>query len=165
LAGSLALVEIRIPVFSTLIPSLMKVFLTQVLLAGSALLGFASHAQQVQPVSKSLLVAPRLPGIGPDGTPMRPSGQKVAAAPNLYRTATITTRLLPGAHQTYGYEVLVNGKPMIAQPSIPGRPGNDGFRTPAEAQRVADLVASKLRDNQLPPAVTAADLQRLHAGQ
>jgi len=71
----------------------------------------------------------------------------------------------PGAHQTYGYEVLVNGKPMIAQPSIPGRPGNDGFRTPAEAQRVADLVASKLRDNQLPPAVTAADLQRLHAGQ
>jgi len=143
----------------------MKALLTQVLLAGGVLLGFASHAQQAPPASKAPLLAPRLPGIGPDGAPMRPLGQKAAAAPNSYRTAAITTRLLPGAHQTYGYEVLVNGKPMIAQPSIPGRPGNDGFRTPAEAQRVADLVASKLRDNQLPPAVTAADLQRLHAGQ
>jgi hypothetical protein len=142
----------------------MKAFLTQVLLAGGLLLATAGHAQQA-PAAKASPVAPLLPGAGPSGAPVRPQGQKLAAAPNPYRHAAITTRLLPGAHHTYGYEVLVNGKPLIAQPSIPGRAGNDGFRTPAEAQRVADLVASKLRDNQLPPAVTAAELQRLHAGQ
>lgn len=90
---------------------------------------------------------------------------KVAPASTSYRHTTVTTRLLTGTNRTYGYEVLVNRQVLVSQPSIPGHPGNEGFRTAAEAQRVAGLVARKVRAGQLPPTVTAAELKRLQAGQ
>ncbi|MBO2007717.1 DUF4907 domain-containing protein [Hymenobacter negativus] len=89
----------------------------------------------------------------------------VVPASTSSRHATVTTRLLTNANRTYGYEVLVNGQVLVSQPSIPGRPGNEGFHTAAEAQRVAGLVARKVRAGQMPPTVTAAELKRLHAGQ
>ena len=112
----------------------------------------------------------------PGGAP-RPAGKATGAqgplaelapppaGPNPYAHARISTRLLAGANHTHGYEVLVDGRVLVAQPSIPGRLGNAGFRTPAEAQRVAALVARKVRANELPPTVTEAELRRLHAGQ
>ena len=100
------------------------------------------------------------PALGPVRT-----AAPAPAGPNPYAHARVTTRLLAGAGHTHGYEVLVDGRVLVTQPSVPGRPGNAGFRTPAEALRVAALVARKVRANELPPAVTEAELRRLHAGQ
>lgn len=120
-----------------------------------------AYAQGVNSSTASgTLASPMMvPGM-PQGAPQM--GQ-AKAAPNPYRDAAITTRLIAGAHQTHGYEVLVNGRVLIAQPSIPGKAGNEGFRTPEQAQRVAELVAGKLRANQMPPTITADELHRLHA--
>ena len=64
-----------------------------------------------------------LPGMTP-GAP-RPGPAK--AALTSYRDAALTTRMIPGPHQTHGYEVLVNGQVLIAQPSIRATPAMLAF--------------------------------------
>ena len=139
----------------------MRHALIRLLLAGGLLsLAPGAFAQQVQsPTASGKLASPIMLPEMPKGAPQM--GQ-AKAAPNPYRDAAITTRLIPGAHQTHGYQVLVNGRVLVSQPSIPGKAGNDGFRTPEQAQRVAALVAGKLRQNQMPPTVTQDELHRLH---
>ena len=138
----------------------MRQSITRLLLAvGLLFVAPSAFAQQVKsPTASGALAPPMLLPEMPQGAPHM---KRAKAAPNPYRDAAITTRLIPGARQTHGYEVLVNGRVLVSQPSIPGIAGNDGFRTPEQAQRVAALVAGKLRDNQMPPTVTAEELQRL----
>lgn len=139
----------------------MRHALIRLLLAvGLLTLATGAFAQQVQsPTASGKLASPIMLPEMPKGAPQM--GQ-AKAGPNAYRDAAITTRLIPGAHQTHGYQVLVNGRVLISQPNIPSRAGNDGFRTPEQARRVAALVVGKVRDNQMPPTVTAEELQRLH---
>lgn len=56
----------------------------------------------------------------------------------------------------------MNGKLLVHQPSIPALPGNDGFRTKEQAQRVADFVVKKIRNNEMPPTVTIKDLNSMN---
>jgi hypothetical protein len=74
----------------------MKASFTHLLLlAGSLLLAPASYAQQGLPAAaKGPLAAPPRLRIRPDGAPGRPMGLKKAAAPNPFRNATSTSRLL-----------------------------------------------------------------------
>ena len=139
----------------------MRHTLIRLLLAvGLLTLATGAFAQQANsPMARGKQASPMLlPGM-PEGAPHMAQAK---AGPNPYRDAAITTRLIPGAHQTHGYEVLVNGRVLVSQPSIPGIAGNRGFRTPKQARRVAALVAGKLRNNQMPPTVSAEELQRLH---
>ena len=55
----------------------------------------------------------------------------------------------------------MNGKPLVHQPSIPAIPGNDGFTTKGRAQKVANFVVKKIRNNEMPPTVTIDDLNKL----
>ena len=139
----------------------MVFYPTQFLILAGYLLGlcFPGQAQH----AALLPATPRTQGLQQMVPPAQPhkSASSATPAPNPNRTASITTRLISGVHHTYGYEVWADGHRLIAQPSIPGRPGIEGFRTAAEAQRVADLVVRKLRDNQMPPTITAAE----HAGE
>lgn len=80
---------------------------------------------------------------------------------NPYAHAQITTKILSSANKTFGYEILVNGKTLVCQPSIPALPGNDGFKTRKQAQKVADFVVKKIKKNELPPTVTINDLKRM----
>jgi hypothetical protein len=80
---------------------------------------------------------------------------------NPYADAKITTKIISSAHKTFGYDILLNGKPLVHQPSIPAMPGNDGFSTKEKAQKVADFVVKKIRNNEMPPTVTIEDLNKL----
>ena len=80
---------------------------------------------------------------------------------NPYATAKISIKIIPAIHKTYGYDILVSGKPLIHQPSIPGLPGNEGFKTKKKAQEVAEFVVKKIRKNEMPPTVTVEDLKRM----
>jgi hypothetical protein len=62
----------------------------------------------------------------------------------------------------WGYQIRQNGKLLLDQPTIPGRPGNAGFQTQAEAQRVAELVKTKLQAKVFPPTVSEDDLKNLN---
>jgi len=62
----------------------------------------------------------------------------------------------------WAYQIRQNGKLVIDQPTIPGRPGTAGFQTQADAQKVAELVKAKLNAKEFPPSVSEADLQNLN---
>ncbi len=61
----------------------------------------------------------------------------------------------------WGYSVLMNGSEVINQPTIPGGVGNRGFVNEQQAQRVGKRVVEKLRQGQIPPTVTPAELHQL----
>ena len=64
-------------------------------------------------------------------------------------------------HDTYGYDIYDDDYKLIHQPSIPGLPGNDGFKTKADALKVARLVCDKLKKGEMPPSVSVQEMQRL----
>ena len=80
---------------------------------------------------------------------------------NPYANAEISTKIISSAHKTFGYDILLNGKPLVHQPSIPAMPGNDGFTSKEKAQKVANFVVKKIRNNEMPPTVTIEDLNRM----
>jgi len=89
--------------------------------------------------------------------------QKLTAEekPNPYKDADISIKLISSANKTYGYDILPYGRPLVHQPSIPGLPGNEGFTTKERAQKVAELVVKKIRNNEMPPTVSIEDLNKI----
>ena len=87
--------------------------------------------------------------------------QEVKQQENPYANAEITTKIIPSANNTFGYDILVYGRPLVHQPNIPGLPGNEGFTTQERAQTVADFVGKKIKNNEMPPTVGMEDLNTL----
>lgn len=81
---------------------------------------------------------------------------------NPYARAKITAKIIPSANKTFGYEIIVNGKTVVRQPNIPALSGNEGFTTKKRAQKVADFVVKKIRNNEMPPTVTIKDLNSMN---
>jgi hypothetical protein len=80
---------------------------------------------------------------------------------NSYANAEITTKIIPSANNTFGYDILLYGRPLVHQPHIPGLPGNEGFATKERAQIVAEFVVKKIRNREMPPTVTIEDLNNM----
>jgi hypothetical protein len=81
--------------------------------------------------------------------------------PRTPSTAAITHRIIVAPNGTYGYEVLADGKLLVRQTNIPGQPGNTGCATKADAEKLARLVADKVKRGEMPPTVTKEELQQL----
>ena len=80
---------------------------------------------------------------------------------NPYANAEITIKIIPAANKTFGYDILLYGRPLVHQSNIPGLPGNEGFTTKERAQTVAEFVVKKIRNNEMPPTVTIEDLNNM----
>jgi len=80
---------------------------------------------------------------------------------NPYANAQISIKIIPAAKKTFGYDILLYGRPLVHQPNIPGLPGNEGFTTKERAQKVAEFVVKKIRNNEMPPTVTIDDLNKI----
>jgi hypothetical protein len=89
------------------------------------------------------------------------AGKEVKQQNNPYAKAEITIKTIPSANNTFGYDILVYGKPLVHQPTIPGLPGNEGFTTKERAQKVAEFVVKKIRNNDMPPTVAIEDLNNM----
>ena len=87
--------------------------------------------------------------------------KEVKPQKNPYANAEITIKILPAAKKTFGYDILLYGRPLVHQPTIPGLPGNEGFTTNKRAQEVAEFVVKKIRNNEMPPTVTIEDLNKM----
>jgi len=87
--------------------------------------------------------------------------KEVKQQKNPYANAQISIKIIPATKKTFGYDIVVNDKPLIHQPNIPALPGNDGFTTKGRARRVAEFVVKKIRKNEMPPTVTIADLNNM----
>jgi hypothetical protein len=98
------------------------------------------------------------------GTSMPANGNATGEArqqENSYADAEITIQIIPSPQKTFGYDILLQGKPFVHQPNIPALPGNEGFSTREKAQTVAEFVVKKIRKNEMPPTVTIEDLNRM----
>ncbi len=80
-----------------------------------------------------------------------------------FANSKITYKIIPAANKTWCYDILADGKMMIHQPSAPGLPGNEGFKTKAAAQKVADLVIQKIKKGEMPPSITKEEMQKIGA--
>ena len=71
-------------------------------------------------------------------------------------------KVIPAESATYGYEIYSNNKLLIRQITIPGYPGNKGFKRKADAEKVARLITQKLSKGIMPPTVEKKEMDRLH---
>jgi hypothetical protein len=80
-----------------------------------------------------------------------------------FKNAKITYQLISGINNTWGYDILVDNKLTIHQPSVPSLPGNEGFKTKEGAEKVAKLVIEKMKKGEMPPSIDADELKKLKA--
>jgi hypothetical protein len=78
-----------------------------------------------------------------------------------YANTKLSYKIIDAPDHTFGYDVYANGKLLIHQASIPAMPGNEGFKTKADAEKVAQLVMSKIRKGEMPPTVTVEEMEKL----
>ena len=55
-----------------------------------------------------------------------------------------------------------DGKILIHQPSIPGMPGTNAFRSKLDAEKVATLIIGNIKKGEMPPSVTTEELKKLN---
>ena len=97
----------------------------------------------------------------PTAPDKKPAVQFPAA--DQFANSKLSCKIIPAANKTWCYDILADGKMMIHQPSAPGLPGNEGFKTKAAAQKVADLVIQKIKNGEMPPSITKEEMQKIGA--
>jgi len=70
----------------------------------------------------------------------------------------VKTKIFKSNYGGFGYDIEVDGKLVVHQPNIPVIAGHRGFATEQEAQNVAGLVVQKIKNNEMPPTLTAHEL-------
>jgi len=76
-------------------------------------------------------------------------------------TPEVKTTIIP-VDGGWGYNISINNEPYIHQIHIPAINGNHVFISEQEAQKVADLVAQKIQNNEMPPSVDVEELNALN---
>jgi hypothetical protein len=83
--------------------------------------------------------------------------------PKAGTSGTYSYQLIPAENATFGYEIKQGNRTLIRQITIPGLSGNSGFATKADAEKVAELVIIKLKNGEMPPSVSEAEMKRVGA--
>jgi len=78
-----------------------------------------------------------------------------------YSNTKLTYKIINAPDHTYCYDVYTDGRLMIHQTSAPGLPGNKGFKTKADAEKVAKLVINKIKKGEMPPTVSVDELKKI----
>ncbi|MEP7109700.1 MAG: DUF4907 domain-containing protein [Ferruginibacter sp.] len=76
-------------------------------------------------------------------------------------TGDTTYRIISSSGDTYGYDILVKGRLLVHQPTIPGMPGNKGFARKSDAEKTARLVIKKIQMGIMPPTIERRELDSL----
>jgi hypothetical protein len=106
----------------------------------------------------SLSLAMMSPAVGQNKTS---SPATKFSSDTVLSVTKITYKIINAADDTFGYDIYVDGHLLIHQNTIPGIPGNKGFATAKQAERIAKLVIKKINAGQIPPTVTREELKKL----
>ena len=82
---------------------------------------------------------------------------------SLSHNKNFTYKVIDVPNYTFGYNIYADNQLMIHQASIPGLPGNEGFKTKEKAARVAKLVIAKIKKGEMPPTVTEEEMKKIGA--
>ena len=126
----------------------------------SVFFGVVLYLKLTASVLLMLFIVAGLPGTSISGDEAADK-KEVKEQKNPYANAEIAIKIIPSANNTFGYDILLYGRPLVHQPNIPGLPGNEGFTTKERAQTVAEFVVKKIRNNEMPPTVTIEDLNAM----
>ena len=63
---------------------------------------------------------------------------------------------------SWGYDICKNEKVIIHQTNIPAINGNFAFKTKDNAQKTAELVVEKLKNNVFPPSLTKEEVEQIN---
>jgi hypothetical protein len=77
------------------------------------------------------------------------------------KNVNYTYTIIPAANKTWCYDVYKEKRLFIHQPSAPGLPGKEGFKTKADAEKVAMLVIEKIKRGEMPPSVTIEEMKKI----
>lgn len=58
----------------------------------------------------------------------------------------------------FGYQIFINGQPVISQPNIPALSGNKAFATREDALSVGRFAAQKIKEGTFPPTISTEEL-------
>jgi len=78
-----------------------------------------------------------------------------------YANTKLTYKIIDAPKQTYGYDVFADGRLMIHQTNAPALPNNAGFKTKADATKVALLVIEKIKKGEMPPTISIDEMKKL----
>ena len=82
-------------------------------------------------------------------------------AASAYANTKLTYKIIDAPKHTYGYDVFADGRLMIHQPSAPALPSNEGFRTKADATKVALFAIDKIKKGEMPPTISIDEMKKL----
>ena len=74
---------------------------------------------------------------------------------------SLTFQIIDAPNKTFGYDISVDGKKLIHQTSIPAVAGIEGFKTAAQAEKVAQFLIEKMKKSDALPAVSPDELKQL----
>jgi hypothetical protein len=99
----------------------------------------------------------------PPESPPQPSQENTTEFPkaSAYANSNLTYKVIDAPNSTYCYDVFADGRLMVHQTSVPGLPGNEGFKTKEDAAKVAELVIEKVRKGEMPPTVSIEEMKEL----
>ncbi len=78
------------------------------------------------------------------------------------KSKNFTYKICMLENKTYCYDIYLNERMIIHQPSIPGVAGNNGFIKKSDAKKVAQLVIRKIKNGETPPTVTLQEMKKLN---
>ncbi|CAN5531447.1 hypothetical protein BH10BAC2_BH10BAC2_09020 [soil metagenome] len=88
-----------------------------------------------------------LPGLFVSCSGIEHDDASSAVTGNDKKQDSITYHIFSMPNNTYGFDIMVNGKTFIHQPVIPAKEGLNGFAAANTAASVAKLITSKLQSN------------------
>lgn len=93
-------------------------------------------------------------------TTATPPAQKTLPADSagVQAQASYRYQLIEAPEKTFGYDIFRNDAMVIHQPHIPGMPGVRGFQREDQARKAADLMIEKMKNNEMPPTLSEADI-------
>ena len=80
-----------------------------------------------------------------------------------FQKTRLEYKIIDAPNRTWSYDIFSNGKLMIHQPNKPGMPGNEGFKSKLDAEKVAKMVISKIKRGEMPPTVSQEEMKKLKA--
>jgi hypothetical protein len=80
-----------------------------------------------------------------------------------FKNAKLTYKIISAPNKTWCYDIYKDGNISIHQNSIPGVAGINGFSTKEKAEKVAQLVVTKIQKGEMPPTVTQEEMKAVGA--
>lgn len=80
---------------------------------------------------------------------LAPKSQVQFLVADQFANTQLVHKIILAANHSFCYDLLADDKVLFHQPSKPGLQGNKGFKTKADAKKVANLIKTKIKNGEI----------------